>query len=248
MPRTMRQRSQTGIYHVILRGINRQAIFNEADDYQKFIEIMLKCKAISGFEMFAYCLMQNHVHLLIKENQEGIAQIFKRIGVRYVSWYNWKYDRRGPLFQDRFKSEPIEDDRYLLAVLRYIHQNPMKAKIANQLEDYPYSSYRAYIIDKQDALVDKGLILQMMYVDQFIEYHQRITEEKVMEYAEESRITDAEGKALMAKISGCSNAEEFLKLDEKKREEYIREIRSKGMSIRQISRLTGVSIGVIRRI
>jgi len=69
-----------------------------------------------------------------------------------------------------------------------------------------------------------------------------------MEYAEESRITDVEGKALMNNISGCSNAEEFLKLDEKKREEYIREIRSKKMSIRQISRLTGVSIGVIRRI
>ena len=209
---------------------------------------MLKCKAISGYEIFAYCLMHNHVHLLIKENQEGIAQIFKRIGVRYVSWYNWKYDRRGPLFQDRFKSEPIEDDRYLLAVLRYIHHNPMEAKIVNRLKKYPYSSYPAYAYRKQDALVDKDMILKMMSVVQFIKYHQSKTEEKVMEYADESRITDAEGKALINKISGCSNAEEFLKLDEKKREEYIREIRSKGMSIRQISRLTGVSIGVIRRI
>ena len=136
----------------------------------------------------------------------------------------------------------------MLAVIRYIHQNPVEAKITKQPEEYHYSSYQGYIGEKQDTLIDKELILELMSVEQLKEYHQDKTEEKVMEYAEESRITDIEGKKLMNKISGCGNAEEFLKLEEKKREEYILRIRAKGLSIRQISRLTGVSIGIIRRI
>ena len=111
----------------MLRGINQQDIFEDEDDYLRFLAIIRECKDISKFELYAYCLMTNHVHLLLKTGEEPLELIFKRIGSRYVYWYNLKYQRIGHLFQDRYKSEAVEDDAYFLTVLRYIMQNPMKA-------------------------------------------------------------------------------------------------------------------------
>ena len=122
MPRSARKKSKTGIYHVMLRGINQQQIFEDNEDSEKFLQILKDCKAISEFKLYAYCLMGNHIHLLIHETEEPIEKFMKRIATRFVYWYNIKYQRVGHLFQDRFKSEPVEDDAYFLTVLRYIHQ------------------------------------------------------------------------------------------------------------------------------
>lgn len=128
----------------MLRGINGHQIFVDSEDYEKFLEILKDCKAISEFEIFAYCLMSNHIHLLLKEVKEPIEQIMKRIATRFVYWYNIKYQRAGHLFQDRFKSEPVENDEYFLTVIRYIHQNPVKAGICKKPQDYNYSSYNEF--------------------------------------------------------------------------------------------------------
>jgi len=88
--------------------------------------------------------MANHVHLLVKESNTDISILMKRFGVSYGYWYNWKYERRGHLFQDRFKSECIEDDAYLLTVIRYIHNNPVKAAIVHKPEQYRWSK-KAYL-------------------------------------------------------------------------------------------------------
>lgn len=109
MPRQARKKSASGIYHIVLRGINQQVIFEDEEDNNKFIETIKTYKAISGYKIYAYCLMSNHVHLLLKVEKEDLDLIIKRIAGSYVYWYNWKYHRRGHLFQDRFKSEPVED-------------------------------------------------------------------------------------------------------------------------------------------
>ena len=140
MPRLPRQKSESGIYHIMLRGINQQTIFEDEEDYLKFIETLKEYKAVSGYKVFAYCLMSNHIHILIKVEKEDLDLIMKRIGGSYVYWYNWKYYRKGHLFQDRFKSEVVEDDAYFLTVLRYIHQNPVKAGIIKNIDQYKYSS------------------------------------------------------------------------------------------------------------
>ena len=129
MPRQARKKSNCGIYHIMLRGINQQQIFEDAEDYERFLDILKDCKEICEFELYAYCLMGNHVHLLIKEKKEPIEQIVKRIGSRFVYWYNVKYQRKGHLFQDRFKSEPVDTQKYFSTVLIYIHRNPIKAGI-----------------------------------------------------------------------------------------------------------------------
>ncbi|MCL2672285.1 MAG: transposase [Clostridiales bacterium] len=131
MPRTARRKSENGLYHVMLRGINQQQIFHDNEDNEKFLAVLKECKKVSEFELHAYCLMGNHVHLLLRTGKEELEQIFKRIGVRYVYWYNWKYKRTGHLFQDRYKSEPVENDEYYFTVLRYIHQNPIRRESAN---------------------------------------------------------------------------------------------------------------------
>ena len=99
MTRQARQKSQSGIYHIILRGINKQIIFEEEEDRQKFLECLGHYKLICQYQIYGYCLMDNHVHLLIKESEQDIGSIMKRIGVGYVSWYNRKYNRCGHLFQ-----------------------------------------------------------------------------------------------------------------------------------------------------
>ena len=117
MPRTGRERSKSGIYHIVLRGSNRQTIFEDEEDAIKFLQTLQTYKETSGYKIYAYCLMGNHVHLLLKEEQEELGIIMRRIGASYVYWYNWEHQRCGHLFQDRYKSEVVEDENYLLTVL-----------------------------------------------------------------------------------------------------------------------------------
>lgn len=247
MSRTARKTSEIGIYHVMLRGINQQQIFEEKEDYEKFIQIMKDCKEISGFKIYAYCLMGNHIHLLIKQENEMLEQIFKRIGGRFVYWYNTKYKRSGHLFQDRFKSEPVESDEYLLTVLRYIHQNPVKAGICDKIEDYQYSSYTEYIYECD--VVDKKEIYNIIPINVFVEFHNEEETEKCLDVSEKLtiRVTDEDAIKIIYRYTKCSNVAEFQRLDNASRDKNIKLLIKKGLSIRQISRLTGVSFGVVRK-
>lgn len=110
MPRKAREKSSTGIYHLMLRGINRQKIFLDEHDFSRFIDTVRRVKEKSRFLVYGYCIMENHVHLLLREGREEISLIMQRICSSYVIWYNKKYDRWGHLFQERFKSEVVEDD------------------------------------------------------------------------------------------------------------------------------------------
>ena len=136
--------SKSNIYHIMLRGINRQQIFLDEEDHRHFLEVLEQCREISEFRLYAYCLMGNHIHLLLHADGEPLEQVMKRIGTRYVVWYNNKYARTGHLFQDRYKSEPVQDNGYFLTVLRYILNNPVKAGICRKTEDYPWSSASDY--------------------------------------------------------------------------------------------------------
>ncbi len=142
--RGSRERSESGIYHVILRGINRQDILYDEDDNQHFLETVDQMKSEDQFAVLGYCLMMNHVHLLIQEHTDTISRIMSRIGTSYAWWYNRKYGRSGYVFQGRYGSECVENDEYLLTVIRYIHNNPVKAGLVQNPEDYRWSSIRLY--------------------------------------------------------------------------------------------------------
>ncbi len=248
MPRAPRLKSHSGIYHIILRGTNQQVIFEDEEDYLKFIETLEKYKAVSEYKVFAYCLMSNHIHILIKVGKEDLDLIMKRIAGSYVYWYNWKYYRRGHLFQDRFKSEPIEDDSYFLTVLRYIHQNPVKAGIVKSIDQYKYSSYNDYI-EKANSIIDAEFALSLIGKESFAEFNNEPNNDVCIEIEERNfRLSDADAKKIINKISKCDNATEFQKLKLEKQVKYIGEFLEQGLSIRQINRLTGISKGLVEKI
>ena len=161
MARKARTHSDSGVYHVILRGVNKQQIFECTEDYQRFLNILrtltVREQDESGHRskpncvVYAYCLMGNHVHLLIKESSETLTQIMKRISSSYVYYYNHKYGRIGHLFQERFKSQPVGDWGYFLTLLRYIHQNPLKPRLVTSLREYRWSSWLEYIGQEKNA-------------------------------------------------------------------------------------------------
>ena len=248
MPRLPRQKSDSGIYHIMLRGINQQTIFEDDEDYFKFVETLENYKAISGYKLFAYCLMSNHIHILIKVEKEDLDLIMKRIAGRYVYWYNWKYYRKGHLFQDRFKSEPIEDDSYFLTVLRYIHQNPVKAGIVKSIDDYLFSSYNDYV-NEDSKIVNFDFAFSIMKKDEFIAFNNEKNDDICLDIKpKEFRINDSDAKKIIKKVSKCDNATEFQELSQDIRDNFIKKLKENGLSVRQISRLTGISKGIVEKI
>ncbi len=249
MPRKARQKSESGIYHIIMRGINRQVIFNEDEDYHRFLQTLKYYKETSGYELYAYCIMSNHIHLLLKVGPEPLEQIMRRICGKFVYWYNHKYDRAGYLFQDRFKSEPVEEDAYFLTVLRYIHQNPLKAGIVETLSQYPWSSYQAYV--HRDHFVDVDFALKMFAGDKkealslFKRFNEQKTNEKCLDVDEKKRLTDQEALEIIDRTCKISSVNDWQKVDRNTRDSYLRKLKQEGLSVRQISRLTGLNRGLV---
>ncbi len=256
MPRVPRQRSNSGIYHIMLRGANRQEIFHDTQDNARFLETLKKYKIESEIKVYGWCLMGNHVHLLLQEGKEDLAVTMKRIGVSYVSFYNLKYKTTGHLFQDRYRSENIENDGQLLAVVRYIHQNPIKAGIVNKPEDWKWSSCQGYY--NQSAypsfLLDGDFILNIFSkdnkaaVEEFSKFNELVNEDTCLDEKIELKMTDEEAHEKINKALAGLNVANIKSLPKQQRDEIIREIKNiDGLTQRQISRITGVSLSLISR-
>jgi len=252
MARYARKQSESGIFHIMLRGINKQTIFEDDEDRERFLNTILRYKTISKYEIYGYCLMSNHVHLLLRESEEEISTAIKRISSSYVYWYNWKYGRCGHLFQERYKSEIVESDGYLLTVLRYIHLNPVKAGLTKNAQEYKWSSYNEYI--KKPEIIDADFTLQIFSnsrekaIELFIEHTNEKNEDKCLDYMEKIRLSDSEVKEYFMEL-GYVNISEIQHLERDKRNEIIKRLKLvEGVTIRQLSRITGISKSVIDRV
>ena len=252
MARAAREKSSTGVYHVMQRGINQQIIFEDDQDYHKYLDTLKAYQKQSGYMIYAWCLMSNHLHLLIKEKVEGLGTAFRRIGASYVYWYNWKYGRRGHLFQGRFKSEVVEDSSYFLTVIRYIHQNPLKAGIVKKIGDYRWSSYKEYVskpwICDTDFALDMFSANRAQAVKLFKEFNLAENDDQCLDYEKAVRLNDAQATDFIKSISSVAYPTEIQGFDRGKRNKIIKACKEKGLSFRQIERLTGVSFGVVRRV
>lgn len=242
MPRTARKASLSNIYHVMMRGVNRQAIFENDGDRLHFMSVLKECKEISGFRLHAFCLMPNHLHFLIEPAGEPLDLVFRRIGIRYAVWYNRKHQRAGHLFQDRFRSENVENDLYYMTVLRYILQNPMKAGLEPHLGTYRWSSYPAYA-KGTGSITDTQYATELFGTrESLIDFVRMGNEDIVMDETDpEWPLQDDDAKKIMEQITGCSATEEFRRLDRQLRNEYIRRMYAEKLSIGQIARLAGFS-------
>ena len=247
MPRRSREKSETGIYHIMLRGIDKQQIFMDDKDNNKFIEAVKNAKGIGNFKLYAYCLMKNHVHLLIKEGEEDIGKSIQRVAVSYVRWHNDRYARVGHLFQNRFRSEPVNTEDYLLTVCRYIHQNPLKANMVKKISDYSWSSYRSYFehYNGNIGLIDTELITSFFKTRRAFEiYMNETNEDKCLEFTDSQKYTDDELRKVISdyynicKIAGIK--------DRNKQNSIIANIYEEtGASIRQLSRVLELGKSIV---
>ncbi|NLX83640.1 MAG: transposase [Clostridiales bacterium] len=240
------------MYHIMLRGTNKQNIFHDQEDYQCFLKGLEKYRLLCGFHLYAYCLMPNHVHLLLREDEEGevIGSIMLRLTTWYVYRYNTKYERSGALFEGRFKSEPVEDDRYFLTVLRYIHRNPVKAGIARSPSQYPFSSFQRYESHDADQLIEKDLLLSLIDQNSLQAWHEGTDREQCLEVSEtrkHNRLTDESALQVMKKAGKIDHMEQFKQLNEKRQAATIRQMLHSGASYRQTVRLTGISMALVRK-
>lgn len=246
MVRKPRTKSSNGIYHIILRGINRQSIFEDDEDRLKLMEVLARYKKISQCRFFAYCLMDNHVHILVQEVQEPISMMIQRVSSSYVIWYNGKHDRCGHLFQERFKSEVVETDSYFLTVLRYIHQNPIKAKIVNNIADYKWNSYLEYRDRKK--IVDTEYALNIFSdkhdeaVVRFVQFSKEPNEDICLDFRENKiNVSDDDLRQLIRQEFGIDAIKICNEMKEKQ-DEILRVMKAiDGTTIRQIARITGLS-------
>jgi len=245
MPRSSRSKSSTGYHHIMLRGINRRNIFESDQDKDFFLSSMYRAREKSRFKVVGYCLMNTHVHLLLQESEE-IGVSMKRITVSYVQWFNRKYNRVGHLFQNRYKSEPIEDERYLMAVLRYIHQNPIKAGMVKEAGKYHWSSYNEYLkmYNSKDYLID-GEITKAYFNSKksFTKFHKQMSKENYMDY--KNKYSDDE---LLELFKKKISIDEFYKIPLTDRANLIKDIyHETGASIRDLSRGLGIGRSIIER-
>lgn len=258
MPRIARDYSQINVYHIILRGIDKQNIFFEEEDKQKFINIIKDTKEKYNYEIYVYCLMDNHVHIVIYDKKEKLSKIMQSIEISYALYFNKKYERVGHLFQNRFFSKKVEDREYLKRLCRYIHKNPLKAGIANT-QEYKWSSYQSYI--RSDKLVNTKLLLSIFSEnigearEEFVRFHNINIEEDnqnelndMMEYEIYEKISDEEVRKYICKFLEIGNVHEILQFNIEIRNQKLSKLKSlKKISIRQLARVIGINRKIIER-
>jgi putative transposase len=198
MPRKPRIEIGGGLYHVIARGNNRRKIFRSHDDYLKFTRLLQRQKSKLPFYLYAYCLMPNHVHLLIEMQDDRISRIMQRLLTSYSQYYNRRYKKIGHLFQGRYKSILCQTDRYLGELVRYIHLNPVRAKIVKRPEDFEYSGHRAYLGLDRTGLVDTDPLLRHFGATKgrAVEVYIRFVEASLGESSQDDYYRAAEGRLL----------------------------------------------------
>ena len=249
MSRNARIKSSSSIYHIMLRGINRQQIFYDDEDYVYFIKQLDRFKQPCGYKLYAYCLMGNHVHLIMKEGSTmPVGEVIKHIGGAFVYWYNLKYERTGHLFQDRFKSEPVESRTYLGQVFRYILQNPVKAGLCSKPEDYQYSSAKEYLLGGR-GITNTGYINDLIGKDVLYQFVNIENDDECLEIKENVRKGVTDETALNSIRKKWKNGIPAVgKLGERTElNKAISDLVKSGISMRQLSRLTGLSIRIIDR-
>ncbi|WP_347488240.1 transposase [Desulfoscipio sp. XC116] len=248
----------------MVRGNEKREIFLCDQDRERFIDILHEKSREKEYSILAYCLMDNHVHLLIKEGTDQIDRAMKRIGVSYVYYFNKLYERIGHLFQDRFRSEPINDERYLMAAVRYIHNNPVKAKMVKSPDRYRWSSYNEYVSKEDTAagLTSREFVLKMFSenleeaIKQFVRFSGEqareefidINEEKTMDKTIKSEAQAIKHIEKVLQEGKAVNLKDWL-MNKDNRNELIRYLKDNSiLSTRQIAAILGVNRNIVQRV
>ena len=161
MPRQSRLLLSQSYYHIMARGNNKNIIFKDEEDYIYYLELIYKYKKEHPFDLYHYCLMPNHIHLLIQTNKAtDFSALMKKTNLSYYHYFKKKYGWTGHFWQNRFKSKPVGKDEYFIQCGKYVELNPVRANIVKDPQEYLYSSYNYYAQGKQDKLLTDDLFYQ----------------------------------------------------------------------------------------
>jgi len=162
MARPLRVEVAGGLYHVIVRGNERKAVFRDGADRVRYLERIAHYREKFSFQLLAYCLLDNHVHLAIAAGQIPLSKVMAELQSSYTQYFNRRHGRVGHLFQGRYKAFLVEEDPYALALVRYIHENPKKARVVERPEQYVWSSDRFYRRGRGPEWLDLDRVLRML--------------------------------------------------------------------------------------
>jgi len=216
MAREWRMEYKGGFYHVIARGNNKEYIFKNDVDKGYLLKQIKEYKEGMGFKVYGYVLMDNHYHFIIQTMDKKLQEIMHGINNKYSKYFNYKYKRVGHVFQSRYKAILIQDERYLISLIRYLHRNPIRAKMCEKVENYKWSSdvfYRKNI----SSFIDINTILEMLSPDRgqaiklYREYMELQEEEDIKRFEEVKIIGDETYQIMM---STRKHEAERMKLDE----------------------------------
>ncbi len=245
MPRTKRVVSESGFYHVTMRGAGRRNIFEDDTDRYEFLK-RLRAMVDDGVKLHAWCLMDNHVHLLINTGKHCISEPLHKLCTSYALSFNGRHAHIGSVFQGRFASFPINADAHLIEVVRYIHLNPKDIGITDPRE-YKWSSYREYL--GEEGLCDTSLVCELLGgIDSFIQFHdvkERISLVDITGY--QRRLSDAEAREMAVRLLGSEFPDSLFLCGIRERDEHLKRLNRMGISTRQLERLTGIGRSIIRR-
>lgn len=245
MPRKPRARAESGIHHVVVQGARNKNIFVDEESKDLYLDILLQYKARFEMEVYAYCILENHGHILLKEGRIDVSSFMRRMGVSYSYWYRKRRQEEGAVFRGRYLSEPLEPQQ-LAAVVSYIHREPVKMGLAVQPEDYAWSSAHVYrsvhpFIETLPLVADP----ESPY-DSFCPEEEMDCLEEVPAKYGKSR---AEAEAAVRKRLGSLSLEELRCLEPEERNNLLRQLRyEEQISILLLSQITGIGRGVIQRI
>ena len=245
MPRVARAVSQSGFYHVMVRGNGHQVIFEKTQDYQKMYDLLGEAIPKYELELIAWCFMPNHIHLLVCDTKRQLSKAMQSICTSYARYFNAQTDHDGHLFQNRFRSEPIETDQRLLDTVRYIHMNPHRTGIC-EADEYVWSSYHEYL---QGALITSTeLILGMLNGKEgLIEYtNKRETLEGNKPFVKAPKTNEELVEIAISALGGL-HPSSIASFPRQIRDDNLRKLKSTDLTVKQISRLTGIGQTTIYR-
>ena len=180
-------------YHITTRGNRRNDIFRDEEDFQVYLTILennLVYYSSLNYRLVAYCLMDNHVHLIIQTDKEALTRFMSRLNSMYTKYFNKKYNYIGHLFQTTYFAEIIEDDTQLIETSRYVHLNPVKARMVEWPDEYKWSSYSMLIGEKNVKLIDEDIILNYFKYERRFELYKDFVEKKLKSLREALRLED----------------------------------------------------------
>lgn len=244
MPRAARKLSKSGFYHVVLYANGRQNLFEDDADRRAFLGFLVEATSRCSARVLAWCLMSNHVHLLIEDPEGGLGEVMRSLETSYAQRFNSRGGHVGHVFKGRYYSNPVETEPYLLEAMRYIHNNPAKAGVC-AAGDYPWSSYHEYVGEPEYS--DTTTLLEMLGgVEGFVSFSS--SEERVRyRPSTRPRISDSAAEEVAKGILGTLPVSELKGMEKVGRDAVLCELREAGLSVRQIERLTGIGANTITR-